>query len=380
MRKLGKFSSARDNGIIPVGESLFKILDLTVGGAFARSTEASYLVRAPTDGSTPFLAWAPAGQRRIEDRGDGYGPMFLHEGTRTNFILQSRNITVVPPWSNTTFGTVSRTGAFGPSPDGYQSASVVDVSASSWCYPQNTSLIIKQRVLSVYVRASSSVNHWQGNTNGGIRMSGNTTTTWERRQYFASASFAQVFNADASAVDTTPISAMLDLWQLEDGFFPSSPIQSVNGVAASGSRGTDGITYAFGAYPRSFLTKGFSFDWVPDASSDDMISGSYQHALFSFGANTSYMLFQPETGIVKLRIANAGAAKFVQTITFSRYQKMTVTVQPNEGRLVIEGATTGNGIFAATGGPWTWDSGQLLRPGDIAASAYFGRLGTFRGL
>lgn len=364
------------------GGGMGEVFNLGDGGTFTRASEASMLTRAPTDGSTPFLQFVGNNVRRMEDPGDGNGPRLLMEQSKTNLWVRSRELTDAA-W------TISGVRTAIPAilgPDG--TASRVRV--------ENTNVQLGNRMgagiatsassyaLSVYSRSNAGVTPYAAAlANGAFNQCfngivGTADETWTRRSavdVVTAATYFPVvgpgcFLGNLGVNPTIPALArdhVYDLVQLELGRYPSSAIRT---AAGSATRSADSLTYALGTYPDWLRSKKWSIVVEPEFTSAEGILVADNNVIFAFNdfLNTIGIWFN--AGAMRVAcFAQAGLTKIpYTTITWAqRFQRIKLTVDPEAGTLLVEGATTGNGLIVGT--PWSWDPGTL-HVGDSTAGTW----------
>lgn len=374
------------------GSGSVTALDLTTGGTFTRSSEGSYLIGAPTDGSTAFLAWAPNDVRRIEDRGDGLGSMLLMEGSRTNYILYNQDFANAY-W--TPLGTL--TPAYANGPDGTLTAA-------------------RNQVLSASVGTS------RHGINGLPTATVFYATSWAKRLSGAGSGLGQLAIDSPSTGDATGVLTLSDsiyqrlevttsvgglnpwiypwcgsgsygtggtnsavdyisnLIQAEVGGWPSSAIRT---TSATITRSADVLTYAVGQYPSSFLTRGLLVSVAPDFSSAEIAAAGTTCVIVYEGTNNALWLIG-NAGVCRAELW-AGGTRLVQpTITFSRGQLLSFAASPSLGgvsSLTVSGATSGNGTYTGTATPWTAAATMYIGANFSGANNWFGRFSPIvRGL
>jgi hypothetical protein len=380
----------RSRGLRGPGAPWLAAIDLFADGTFTRSTEASYLTGAPTDGSTAFLAWAAANERRLEDRGDGNGRMLLMEGSRTNYVVNSR-ATGAAGWSAS--GTVTANAGNGP-----DATLVADrntcASGGFGSYQATAPGGAGTRIIqSLYARRMPSAGpdeaHFgvqDGASPGtGVYTSAAITETWARVQ---SASYAvtsaPVYHVPwegraVGGLTGRALDYLADLHQLEVGAFASSPISS-GGTATT--RGADRLTLTTSQYPVSMLDNGFAIEFAPDFLPSEMHTNGAGFMLLGVAGNASSL----QGAFLSYSVVGDPARIFVNnTTSFSdpfswatRRQKMRVEVRPSAGKITISGATNGNGT--TTVAPWTITPGTIdigQRATGSATNAWFGGLGRY---
>lgn len=361
---------ARRSGFRGIGGGSSVVLGLLSGGTFTRSTEGSYLTAAPTDGAAAFLAWAGVNARRIEDRGDGLGSMLLMEGARTNQIQQSRDITSAAKW--TAAGSLAVvTADASTSPDGTASADRVNCTGVlGFSRGQGLAgLMANPHVISGYARPFSGNPDWRPNY-GGPPWTGalGAAAAWARKDVKIASTGATLYAEDNSAGTSGNPDVLVDLWQAENGAFPSSPIRTTT-VAVT--RGADVLSYAVGQYPESFLTRGFRIKFAPDCSSAEHALSTHM-GLVGTGATQYVLLNANQT----MQLWGTAMAISSQVLTWSRGQLLTITAEPSAGRLTVSGATSGNGV--TTGSASAWAAATIFVGNYISGSGLpaFGRFGT----
>lgn len=347
-------------------------LDLFAGGTFGRASEASYLTGASTDGTTPFLAWATVDERRIEDRGDGLGPMLLMEGERTNYVLNSRDAAAA-----TWFADGALTPNAGSGPDG---AMLADENATALA--GRGTQVRGVGVGPGYVAASAWVRRRAGAGPGVAQIAvdsvaaGDATIavpigeSFSREVVVANISvgspwFMPWCGASFGGGTNQAVDYLADLHQVEAGGFPSSAIRT---TATPATRAADLLSYAVGEYPASFLTSGFEVTVVPDFASNDLGPAEVL-AVIGMSVETDGAL---SLGSGAVLVQSPGTGRVSQAATWSRGQRLTITVRPGES-ITLAGFSTGDGAYSLTGGAWT--PGSLYIGRTAASSQFFGRFG-----
>ncbi len=377
---------SRRSGFRGIGNSIVRgesSLSLLTGGTFTRSSEASYLTGAPTDGSSAFLTWALANARRIEDQGDGLGPMLKMEGARTNLVVRSRD-TLDASWTAGSADTP--TYDVGGGPDALILADRdITVAANFGRYRQVPVVTAPAlHATSVYLRrppgsgaGTAQVNPYDSQHRTGVFA---ITELWSRVDLVTAPTNNPItyipWESRAGGIATNiAMDYLCDLHQIEVGAFPSSAIRTINDPVI---RAADVLTYAVGEYPASFLTRGFRFTYAPDASSAEINTENVAQDLFRFGASGNRVTFDVG-GASNVRIAVEGAGPGFPSITtgdlvFSRGQLLTIEIRPSSGEIVVSGATSGNGTTSGSAYPFASDT---LNVGNTAGvKPAFGRFGT----
>lgn len=361
------------------------VLDLSAGGTFTRSTEGSYLTSAPTDGTVGFNTWAIANARRLEDLGDGLGPMLKMEDARTNRCLFSRQMN----GANWSAGNATMTQDAANGIDGTlvaDQANALSTKISNFVLQQG---LTTQQCGSVWRRAvSGTVNHQITLGNGAgltpvVAKASAATTTYSRifvvgTSFPQSAGMIPLDSEDQSGIGGQTAQAQncyLDCNQLEVGGFPSSAIRTPAGATVT--RGADRLTFTSGNYPASFNTTGFVFTFAPAFSNADLATDNNIQIIVGNLGGTSIVRFNVN-GTISF-YAN-GFVGNTGVLTWSANQLLTFRVEPLAGKLTVTGQTSGSGTVAGTGAAWT--AGATLEVGAYSgANGVFGRFGlTMTGL
>jgi hypothetical protein len=345
-------------------------LDLTKGD-FSRPLAAFGQVGASTDGLIAFLRLFDVDERRIEDRGDGFGRCLLMEKESTNRLLFSRDITNAVGWALP--GAAAVTGNAGTSPDGTTSADRVVATGSTFSPGQSlTGLLANPHTLSAYGRAFSGTTDWE--TNYGpfpyTAWSGVITTIWVRKRETKATTGGNLYAEDGTLAGGPPLATagdvLVDLWQAEDGPYATSPIPT-NGAPAT--RPPDRFSHADGTYPPGFLTVGFDSPLVFGASSAELDESGETWVIAGSASGDTLHVIGVGGGACQFVLRTGGVDEVVAgPCTWSAAQAITVMTRIGAGEIEILGATTGNGTY--TGGTGTaWASGNRFYVGGDSAGA-----------
>lgn len=343
--------------------------------AFSRSSEASYLTGAPTDGSSAFLAWASNDVLRFENRGDGAGALALFEGSRTNQTLRSQAIDDAA-W--TTAGAATITAGL-DGPDG-ATAERVEVASGTNIRYQNLTPGSGLRAYSAWVRATAGTpGHYiylfDSVTVG--RAEATLSTTYARLAGVlnCAAGAGNIGVADGRAsgggVGAGARDVRATLVQLEAGAFPSSAIRTAAGTA---TRSADTATAA--AAPRRLLTGRGEFEQVSPIFAASALSSGDVFWLLSIGGGSDGIRIRYTGTDVRIEAVAGGAVKASSAAqTWSAHALLgAVSWDPAAGLVYV------NGTSGAAGTAWSWSSGAV-RVGGIygGASEAFCRLGSLGG-
>jgi hypothetical protein len=233
-------------------------IDVSAFGSLTRSTEGSYLTSAST------VSWAGTNTIRLEDRGDGNGPMILLEGSSQNWLQYAESF--VAPW----VGGGTRTAGAAAGPDGTMVDRLNMASGNQGWYQFYTSYT-GWVTHSSWARAVSGTSFARrGNvTYGLVPISGCVSeatvgTTWQRLAFTYSEASGGTYAIVADARDwsgaggtgATASDCYWDFTQVERLPFATSSMR--NGVSLF-TRGADLWSGASAGLP-SFVTQGeFTF-------------------------------------------------------------------------------------------------------------------------
>lgn len=363
------------------GGGVIQPIDLSTFGTFTRSTAGTYLTGAPTDGSTAFIASASANVRRIENRGD-FGGLLL-EGSRTNYRRYSRDPT---QWSGEPSG-VTTTDNYANGPDGTLTACRTNsASGLNSRSPAGVSVSSPFCVSSWARATSTSANNRLALETGGTYVAQNATLTSTYSRMFVSNNpgFATVYAyfdfADRTAKGyggaLSPTDFISDMFQLEVGAFPSSPIET---TTADVTRGADILTATIASAPSWMIDGRWTFDVAPIFSSAEGVVHATDQCLFAYSdTDSERVFFVVSGGAIYIRVTSGGVTKVTSNaLTFSAHQKLTVILDGAAGSISVSGATTGNGTV--TGTSWTRSVGTTLYVGNRqgAAQPLFARIGRY---
>jgi hypothetical protein len=318
------------------------------------------------------MAWAPHDTRRIENRGDALGDTLLIEGSRTNQIHDSRDLT---QWLAMSAGsnTIANDGV---SPDGLAAADHIVLTANNYSpyqsWPSPGGVMVSG---SMYARRAS------GAGAGTLQFSLHDMSTplaqmidenWTRvsLSHRSSPSLPiYLVPGEGRALDglaAMSLDYLVDLCQLEAGAFPSSPIET---AASGGTRAADLLSYGLGQYPDVFRTSGVQVAFAPDFSSDDMIAegNGTIHTIVSFGATDGLRLENRSGQLVATASAAGGAGGMTMSsgsLTWGRGELLTFDLRPTS-------LTVGGNAPVTPSTPLVWPIAPLYVGG--ADGSCFGR-------
>lgn len=352
-------------------------LDLASGGTFARALEGSYQTGAAT------IAWAASGERRMEDRGDGYGPCLLMEPARTNALLRSEEFGNAS-WTKT--GGTTVTDDTQAAPDGTVDADSVifTASATDEISQTFTSADSDRACFSVWLRAAApqtvriTILKRDGTELAAVSCS--VTTTWQRFQVVGSlatgATTAKAIirnHSDAAARTVFAWGA-----QVEVGANIVTASSYIRTTTAAVTRPADTLSYAAGDFPAEFRTRGLMVDAIPEISSTDLPTHANAMMAASFtGASTTWiaLTYGPASFYTLLNGASVTASA-----TWAARAFLRMALRAFAGQADFAGGLTGNTPSSQQATSLILSTTGALFIGiraDTGNQHWFGRLGRF---
>ena len=344
-------------------------------GTFTRASEASFLVRAP-DSVGGFVAWAAADALRLEDRGDGAGPLLLIEGARTNLLLRSRDVGA-SPWTLPGFGSLVATDDAAPGPDGLMTALLLS-GADGFSPGQQTPLSLAVHSVSAWGRAVTSSSTWTASYAYTDQPSipawyvTNQSTTWTRRTDTVTPATSGNYYPMDLTLGAGPLDLVLDLHQVEVGPFPSSAMRS---DAAPAIRQPDVLVFESAQVPGALFVGRGRIGQVSPVFPSSAVSVGDVFWLLGIGPNGGVRIRHDGTGVV-LEVVEGGIVRAQSAaLTFSANQLLGVVEwSPADGLISV------GGVAGPTGTPWVWVVDRV-RVGGIPGGGgeAFARIGQLSG-
>ena len=355
------------------GGAVATFIDLSSWGTFTRSGEASYMVGAPTTGSTQFMQWAASHVRRFEDRGDGNGKMLLLEGARENILYPTEHFQNI--WASS--GGLTITNNTTAAPDGeidadrVQTTGVGDELYNLW-FSQPSGVDYTGSVWRRSPSGTSSAQDMVAGGGNGTASAATVTTTWARatmKRTPHSSTTIGLWIGDGgnrTGYGGTTAGARDEVaWgaQLEQASFASSYIRTLDGATSRSTRSADIFSGSIASVPAAMVNGTFSFDIAPIFSDAEGVRHAADQCIFSFAEDDSERIFFVVSGgSIYIRVTSGGATKVTSSaLTFSAHQKLSVTINATAGSITVGGATTGSGTV--TGTPWTRTTGSTMYVG-----------------
>ena len=142
--------------------------------------------------------------------------------------------------------------------------------------------------------------------------------------------------------------------QLESGLYPGSYVPT--GVSPASSQADEKV-WEEGQWPKEFSDGAWSQDWYPYFSNTEQSTVS---VLWSVGGISNELRFDAAGDTLQVVIDGVVQAT-TAALTFSRHQKLTITMDWASREITVAGATAGNGT-TAIGGALSWPTtGVSLR-------------------
>lgn len=351
------------------------LLDLTTGGAFLRSTSASYYTNSnvqsasmPVHYQGATISWAPPDVRRFENS------LLLLEGSRTNELP----VSIDAPGSHWTYASGSGTTGHS-APDGTNRARWTPDQGGVNPIYLNMSGILNQAAsssLSAFYKASASYSNSRRLYIGeSATMSATFSIDQVWNRYFRTGKGASSDEVYVSHIGGGYLFGL----QLEfSSTFPTSYISTSIGAA---TRGADILFYE--NIPANIRTDSFEFYIEPMFSSDESLSSSYDmnhaYTLMSFGSNDYIKIVGSR---IHLAASSGGPSAFVissSALSWARYQRLMIQVSPKDGRLSVFSSSLGAG--SVYGSQFSF-GGNHLFIGSMSGTngdPYFGRISSIYG-
>lgn len=315
-------------------------------GTFTRSSEAAAV--DPREGWSFYdlvAPWKATNVPRILPDG-----AVLIEESRTNRVENGRDLT--SGWGSS--GTVTANYAAGP--DGIVAADRVEMPSGVAGRSVAPTITAGPVQLSVYTRAPSGTASFQerfSDGSGGIyALGGEQGTDWTRRTIgVANAPNTFCTVAVADGIDRTSHGGVVagdrdevvDLIQLEEAVFPSSPIRTA-GAAATRATEAHGVRFSVASLPAGIVAGRWAVDVWPCFSDAEATGLPY---IYQFTSNAG-LAFRRASGVLRLTRFHptGGLEGELPGLTFSRFQKLTIVTDEVANTVTLTGATTGNGTMS----------------------------------
>lgn len=326
-------------------------------GTFTRTTEGSYRT------GLGQLAWAGSNVLRY----DLGVPLF--EGASTN-LIRSEGVSEAPPatedgstpgWYYTAGVGV---GSLQAAPDGRSVARRFDYDVN-----QNIQITIDPGSITA---ATHTISAWVREVSGDssdnlaltLREGGSVVTqdgidtasaSWRRFQVSGSTDLDPDSRLQLRDINGSDYTIDVGLLQHEQLPFASSYIRSTS------ARGADVLSFSQAQSPETIRSGRWRFDFYPLFDSTQTISPAGHYLIGMPGLAVRDFVYLSSGNVINVRIDNSDVAS-VGPITYSRDQKITVSVDMGAGGLQVVGATSGNGSASWTVGT-QWDDSNGIYVG-----------------
>jgi hypothetical protein len=296
----------------------------------------------------------------------------LIEGPRTNALKQSRDPSHAD-WAVAVTGAPVVTPGFAAGPDGLTAAARIQLDAAEITRGQTYANV--SRVLTAYVKRTSGASQYAINTGDGAAASlvGAAGVDWVRVEKISNPGTDVIHAGDATLTGAAPPNDYLfDLAQVEESqLFPSSPIRTTTAAATSA---IDRAPVPDARVPGIMRTGRWAIDIWPRFSSSEIVLNEL-HCIVGWGATMQaggLYLYNNGGSIVAALLRDAGSVSGSKAATWSRHQKLTLTVDVPGAQIILAGFSSGNGS-AGLVTPGTVCEGSITigSPKDLGLPAAF---------
>lgn len=337
-------------------------------GTFTRSSAGNYFTSANT------IASQPANTRRFETLGDVATPLLLIEGAHTNLITQSNNYAAwVQPAGGGT--GVSNTAL---SPDGTVNAGTFDMqlAAASKFGPQIAATMTagQSYYIQCFGKAASlgSVGFPFRLRAGGPGISATVNPTESWKFFSGGGTVTTTSVVEATGVANTPNTGDPAFSQWSAYMYgcqlTNTPHETslVNTAGTTATCGADVLTYTNAEYDSELCTKGGIFTFYPKYSSLEFPRFDNKYFL-SFGSPSDRFMFESGSSTIYIRVVQGNVTRLqTNPMTWNKNARISLTIEPNNGKLTIAGVTGGGGTYTFT--PFSWPYTNLRVGGGYSAA------------
>ena len=375
-------------------EASDNILLYLSSGSFTRTSSGSYY-----NGTTSSLAWANPNVLRWEDRGDGFGPLALIEGSRISVARNSGPYSPGTAWSGASIlnGSAAIAWEAEEGPFGANTATRLPFSALDYSRVVHGQTNDVTNFGSVNYSLFARVMPGSGSANvrlairardGVTYYSNDMTITEEYRRLewstnvLSGANAVQlgIANGTDAIMRTIHIAASHTERNDTSGSVVPFPSSYINVPSSSPiTRGADNLIFSaslFTSAMTEIATNGFEFDYYPSFSSEEFLAGGTSLRITGHAGATHTFLVSLSGGRTFFAAYENGAIRINTgtgpTYTWSRNQRIRIGIYPNAGRVILSGLTAGDGTY--TGTAFTWPSGSNFSVGSHNGTFHtFGR-------
>lgn len=345
---------ARRGGFRGIGGGVSPLFSVLNNGTFTRSTEGYEFTKQDIANQDDAGAYLSSNVRRPDVRGGGG---LLIEASVANNLSAAKE--TLDTWTLVS-ATVDADVVLGP--HGTTTADRVNFSAAATARVETnvatTPTDNANQAMTVYARMASGSGSFRIaliNKAGASDISSDISvgTEWRRYTIIKSASVgaSTAGMRIQNGSDGAARSVLFSLPQLEEQSFPSSPIRGSTGAQ---TRGADVLSMSSSG--SAWVNKRHSIDVYPLGAPGEYGSNRYVYWL------ASGHILRWLTASSKFEVLAGGASKVLSNaLTFSREQKLTLTIDATAGTIAVSGATTGDGEVSGTA--WSWSP---------AATSYIG--------
>lgn len=356
----------------PVLGGRVPLLDLAAGGAFTRASVAARDL-GPGHSRIDIVA---ANVRRLEDRGDGLGPLLRTEIARNQNIIFSEQIDLLQKTNCTATANASA----GPDETGGTPLVTADriraTAGGAECNVFRALAVGAGKIgTQLYIKYDDAAGATNPSTTASLEITDGTSTRNIDVALTPGMPWMLVFTEPVITLVGAPTIRVRphhkgvnpsinqsilvfgwNAWTDSNGIaYPTSYVPCTNPVV---NFAPERLTYVVGQYDPRLLSRPAWLWWVPDHDwpGDGLFVGDDEFLSIGSDAGsggTNSVTWGDNDGSVWVRAANAGAPRARTTpITYSRGQKMRVAWNPAAGTVRVIGATTGGEPFLVA--PWDW--------------------------
>lgn len=322
-------------------------------GTFSRASSGSYFYE---DTST-LEWWRPNELRKVREYTPEGSHYFLFEGSTTNFRTRAEEIN--NGWTSSSAQVTANSRL---APDRQYDADYVYYTAFDGNVRAGFGNADGPWTMSVFAATSSATKEFRQTflkADGTEALPyGHYTASidWQRFAFSVADIGDGASSCQTRFLNSGTFNEGLFLWgmQAETGSFPTSYISASN---ASATRAADSLHFLSGAGP--WVNQPWHFYLKPESGTDD--SGLLQNLVAINSTNPDYVRFTAERDRLQVGASGSVVCDTSASLTYSRLDQLRIGLDPPNGIVTIQGATSGNGTYY--GVPWTWATDAKIQFG-----------------
>ena len=181
--------------------------------------------------------------------------------------------------------------------------------------------------------------------------------------------------AIVNAATANGVGATVHGAQIEAGAFPTSYYE--DDVPGASYREADDLVVVGQGIPDEFLTGRWRLDLWPEGSSAECLAHGATQQIYDFTGGAAELALVIDGGAMKVRITDVGGPSTDSAaLTWSRGQRIRITIDWVAQTMTISGATTGNGTTSLASVSWAGSPGDLQIGALVGLTLpYFGEIG-----